>query len=216
MIKFESPTTVLVSGPTSSGKSTLVFDILKHAKDMFQKPPKKIFYCYGIFQPTFTEMEREISNIEFIDGLPTRNDLHTWSAHSDHNILVLDDLLQKAAKNEDIVDLFCQYSHHLNFTTFFLVQNLFSGGKFFRTISLNSHFILLFANARDTLQIQTLARQIFPSSVNYFMDAFHKSTEPRFGYLLIDCHPKSDPLYKLRTHILPHQITSVFVPKKST
>ena len=67
-----------------------------------------------------------------------------------------DDLLQKAVKNVDIADLFCQYSHHMNFTVFFVVQNLFADKM--RCISLNTHFFLLMKQLRDILQIQTLAQ----------------------------------------------------------
>ena len=130
--------------------------------------------------------------------------------------MVLDDVLQQAIQNDDVVQGFSSYSHHFGITYIFLTQNIFARGKHFRTISLNSHYFILFKNRRDQLQIQTLAKQMFPSSVKYFMDAFHKSTDPPYGYLVVDCHPKSNPRYKLRTHILPGQLTSVFVPAKST
>ena len=108
--------------------------------------------------------------------------------------MVLDDLLQKAAKSSDIVDLFCQYSHHLNFSTFFVVQNLFADG--ISCISLNTHYFILLKTLRDQLQICTLGRQIFPGKLPYFMDAYHKATAPKYAYLVIDLSPHaSDPSY---------------------
>jgi hypothetical protein len=127
---------------------------------------------------------------------------------------VIDDLAQKASVSVDIVNLFTIYSHHHNFSVFFLVQNLFSGGKYFRTISLNSHYFILFSNQRDQLQIQTLARQMFPGETKYFMDAFKKATSKKYGYLLIDISPHTVSLYKLRTDIFPNQTVIVFRPEK--
>lgn len=161
-------------------------------------------------------MKTHIANIEFFEGLPSKSDLETWAMHTPgNNILILDDLMEIASKSSDIVDLFCQYSHHHNFTTWFICQNVFNGGRHHRTISLNCHYFVLYKNQRDELQIQTLGRQMFPGRLNYFMDAYRKATTRRYGYLLVDLSPHSDPRYKLRTNILPGQITTVFLPEKS-
>ena len=212
-LKFRSGSTCMISGPTSSGKSTLLYQILKQAPNMFTSKPKQIIYCYGIYQSLYDQIKRTIPHIVFFEGIPTSSDLETWATlEPGHKILVLDDLLQRAAKSIDVVDLFCQYSHHLNFSTFFLVQNLFANSKQFRTISLNTHYFLLLAQTRDSLQIQAFGKQIFGSQVNYFMDAYKKATAPRFGYLLVDVHPQGS-VYKLRTHILEQQMMSVFLPE---
>lgn len=214
-LKFKAGSNCIISGPSQSGKTTLLYQILKHAKDMFSSEPKQIIYCYGVYQSLYDEMKRAIPHINFFENIPTRDDLEAWnSTEPGPKILILDDVLQRAAKSVDVADLFCQYSHHLNFTTFFLVQNLFGNGKQFRTISLNTHYFIIFAQPRDSIQIQTLGRQIAGfSQVKYFMSAFLKCTESRFGYMLIDVHPQGSPL-KFRTNILPDQLTRVFLPEK--
>lgn len=45
-IKILIPSGVIVSGPSSSGKTNLVLKILKYANELFLPPPKKI----GIFK----------------------------------------------------------------------------------------------------------------------------------------------------------------------
>ncbi|MCG8049061.1 MAG: hypothetical protein JAY66_25830 [Candidatus Thiodiazotropha taylori] len=204
-----------MAGATGSGKTTLLFEILRHGTQMFSAEPKRVIYCYGVYQKLYDEMKLHLPHIWFYEGLPSKDDLEAWSAEQPGmKVLVLDDLLQKAAKNPEIVDLFCQYSHHLNFSTFFLVQNLFADG--IRCVSLNTHYFILLKNTRDQLQVQTLGRQVLPGQVTYFMDAFRKATEPKYGYLLIDLSPHSDPKYKLRTRILPGQLTIVYLPEKNT
>ena len=51
----------------------------------------------------------------------------------------------------------------------YLTQNLFPPGKLSRTISLNSHYIVVFKNPRDSLGISTLAKQMFPGRTKYLM-----------------------------------------------
>ena len=79
LIKFETPSTIVVSGATSTGKSWLIYKILKYAKGMFTSPLKKIIYCYGVYQDFYDDMQRDIPNIEFFSGLPTRDDLESWN-----------------------------------------------------------------------------------------------------------------------------------------
>ncbi|MES9881406.1 MAG: hypothetical protein ABW185_11050 [Sedimenticola sp.] len=181
---------------------------------MFAKPPKIIHYCYGVDQPLYTEMKENITGIEFHEGLPARDDLEAWNIREPgHKILILDDIMQKCSKSVDIVDVYCQFSHHWNYTCWLICQNCFSASPQFRTLSLNTHYIFLFKNHRDQLQVQTLGRQMFPGQTKYFMDAYRKATEKKYKYLLVDLSPHSDPEYKLRTDILPGQLTIVFLPE---
>lgn len=214
LIKFECPATCIVAGTSGSGKSTFLFELFKNANSMFTMIPKKIIYCYSTYQSLFDDMKEHVENIEFFEGLPTKDDMDMWTMETDFKILVIDDLAQKASQSVDIVNLFTIYSHHHNFSVFFVVQNLFTGGKYFRTISLNSHYFVLFNNQRDKLQIQALAKQMFPGETHYFMDAYRKATNKKYSYLLVDVSPHSNPLYKLRTDIFPHQTPIVFLPEK--
>ena len=189
VIPFKTPSNCIVSGASSSGKTRLIYQILKNSSEMFDKRVKKVYFWYNVYQSVFDEMKNETPHIEFIEGLPNKEDLETWGTDMDLKVLILDDLMEKAAKSVDVVDLFTQYSHHFNFFVFFLVQNLFSGGKFFSTISLNVHYFILFRTLRDRQQIYTLGRQMFGPELPFFMDAFNKATKHRYSYLLIDILP---------------------------
>jgi hypothetical protein len=196
------------------GKSSFLFELIRHADGAFKKPMKAIFYCYGVEQPLFEQMKKEIPHITFFEGLPTKAQLETWFLNeSGEKLLIIDDMMSESAKSKDVVDIYCKFAHHLKFCCCLICQNAFCPGREFRTISLNTHYFFLFRNNRDELQIQTLGRQIFPGQVKYFMDAYRKATAKKYSYLLVDLSPHSNPKYKLRSSILPGQLMTVYTPE---
>lgn len=214
LVKFESPTSIFIAAPSGSGKTVLTKNILHHADGMFKIPPSRIYYCYTIWQPLYTEMQKDIQNIYFYQGLPTMTDLKDWGQEEGHKVLVLDDLMVKGSDSDELVHMMCVGSHHTNFTVLYLLQNVFHKSKSLRTASLNCHYFILMTTKRDPSQIQTLGRQIFPGQTKYFMDAYQKSTQYPYGYLLVDINPHSEKAYQLRTNILPGEDTIVYQPAK--
>lgn len=205
----------LFTGPSNVGKTSFVFQLLKHANGAFTKPIKAIYYCYSVDQPIYTDMKKAIPHITFNEGLPTKAELEMWHLYEPgEKLLVIDDMMTESAKSKDVVDIYCKYAHHYKFFCILICQNAFCPGREFRTISLNTHYFFLFKNSRDELQIQTLGRQIFPGQVKFFMDAYKKATAEKYGYLLVDLSPHSDSKYKLRTNILPGQLMTVYQSEK--
>lgn len=214
LLKFESPTSIFIAAPSGTGKTVFTKNILQHADGMFKNPPKQIYYCYTIWQPIYTEMQKDIQNISFFQGLPSMADLRDWGQEEGHKILVLDDLMMQGAESSELLHMMCVGSHHTNFTVIFLLQNIFHKSKSLRTASLNCHYFILMTSKRDPSQIQILGRQIFPNKTKFFMDAYQRSTSYPYGYLLIDINPHSDTTYQLRTRILPGEDTIVYQPAK--
>ena len=54
------------------------------------------------------------------------------------------------------------------------MQNVFANGQYFRIISLNTEYFLLFKQNRDQSQMLALAKQAFPGQVSYFMESYKK------------------------------------------
>ena len=120
---------------------------------------------------------------------------------SERNLVVLDDQMAEAGKMEEMPNLFTKCSHHRNITLVYIVQNVFDKVKVHRTISLNSHYIVLFKNPRDQGQRRSLAQQFFPSQVKYFMDAYRDATKKKHCYLLLDLHPLTPDRFRVRSSI---------------
>lgn len=213
LIPFSSPSLILLSGSTMSGKTTLIYEILKNSRGMFEITPTKIIIAYGEWQPLFDKMEENVPNITFHQGLPSRDNIEQWSTNSEHTVLVIDDLIAQVTKSEDTAYLFCVTAHHRRVTVMLLTQNLYMPGKNSRTISLQCQYVILFRNVRDARQIMTFGSQVFPGKLRYFKDAYIKSTAKPYGYLVVDQTPCLPEQYRLRTNILPNQDTTLFVPK---
>ena len=213
LLPFQTPCSTLVVGSSQSGKTFLTYKIIRQSKGMFTIPPVKIVYCYSAFQDLYAKMEKEVSNINFHEGLPTSENIEEWSEKKEHMLLILDDLLGPAADSSDIMNLFTIGCHHRNISVIFLMQNMFPPGKCIRTISLNANYIICMRSHREKLQLNTLGRQILPGQSKYFMAAYEQATSKKYGYLLIDLSPHTDKTYLLRTNIFVGEDVIIDLPK---
>ena len=102
--------------------------------------------------------------------------------------------------DETIGKLFTKGSHHKNISVMLLTQNIFHQSKNSRTINLNTHYMVIFKNVRDSSQITTnLGKQMYPGSVNYLRANYEDATSKPYGYLLIDLKPDTPLLIKVIT-----------------
>ena len=198
------PFTALVAGPTGSGKTRFVFRLIENARTMIDPPPRRIVYCYGEYQRLFDDY----SGVMFHRGLP---ELEYFDG-SEPVLLVIDDLMNET--DESVANLFTKGSHHRNVSVVFLVQNLFHKNKHVRTISLNTHYIVLFKNPRDASQFTNLARQMYPNRSAFAVEAYKDATREPYSYLLVDLRPEQDEDLRLRTNIFPGESQYVYVPKE--
>ncbi len=211
--KFPSPSTIGLFGASQAGKTTFLINLIQNMESMFETPPKKIMIAYKIWQPLYEKI-KDLDNVEMIEGLPEPDAVDKMCSSGDHSLLVLDDLVMELSASKICESYFILKSHHNNCSVIWVSQNIFYNGKASRTISLNTHFIVLFKNLRDKSQYATFARQAFPGKVKPFMEIYQDCIKNRFGYLLIDLHPHSDDTLRLRTNILPGETTLVYCIKE--
>ena len=106
-------------------------------------PPERIVWSYSQWQPVYTTMLVAIPHIEFVKGIPTALEQDSYFDVNKRNLIVFDDQMIDASKDKRIVNLFTRGSHHRNLSVIYIVQNLFHQGKGSRSISLNSHYLVL-------------------------------------------------------------------------
>ena len=154
------------------------------AQTVIDQPPERIIWCYSQWQPAYTQLLMMIPTIEFVKGIPESLENDSYLDVNKRNLIVIDDQMIEAGKDNRIVDLFTKGSHHRKLSVIYIVQNLFHQGKGNRSISLNSHYLVLFKNPRDKLQILTLAKQMYPSETAWFIREYEEAVRRPYGYLL--------------------------------
>ena len=198
-----APFTCVISGPTGSGKSVFVQRLLKHAKAVISPPPERILYCYGAYQEMFSKIE----GVEFKEGLPSLDEFD-----GGNSLVIIDDLMHET--NSVVSKLFTKGSHHTNTCVVYITQNIFNPNKESRNIALNTQYLVLFKNVRDKSQISYLARQMYPSSPKYMIEAYTDATNEPYSYLFVDLKPNADEKHRLKACIFPHDdYNFVYVPK---
>ena len=80
-------------------------------------------------------------------------------------------------------------------------------------MNLNTHYMIIFKNPRDVTQVAYLARQMFPKHSQFLTESFLDATSIPFGYLFIDLKPDVDDRLRVRTGILPEELSYVYEPK---
>jgi len=85
-------------------------------------------------------------NIEFVKGTQTALEQDTYFNVNKRNLIVFDDQMIDAGKDQRIIHMFTRGSQQRNLSVIYIVQNLFHKGKGSRNISLNSHYLVLFKN----------------------------------------------------------------------
>jgi len=199
--KFFHPSTTIIGGMTHSGKTVFVKLLLRNWENLIRVNIKtlKVLWCYGVSESVNVENIKNVS-IEYYRGIPKIDEIKKMSPH----LIILDDLMDDISI--DVKNLFTRESHHLKISVIFIVQNIFNQNKHMRTISLNSHYIILMKGLRNTQQVGHLGKQIFPNKSKELINAFRDATKNPYGYLVIDLHPQSKDEYRLKTRIFKEEV----------
>jgi len=203
---FKHPFNMIVGGASGSGKTEWVCRFVDHYRCLIHPQIEHVLYCYGVFNNAVATLQQK--GVETILGLPSEAQI---KQREKPLLLILDDLMMEA--KSDFMDLlFTRGSHHWGLSIIFLTQNMFE--KCLKTARNNAHYLVLLRNPSGQLQIRNLGTQLFPRRLNYFMDAYKQATRDNFGYLVIDMHPTSKEIVRLRTQIFPDENQILFIPSR--
>ena len=144
---IRQPSSVIIAGPSGSGKGELVEQWLRY-QNVFQVNPKP--WCMRMTDGKPGSIVcNEKDGLRFHCGLPDPSHLTKWFGPTSGGVLLLDDLMEEGGQDKRVLDLFTKDPHHRNITVLYLTQDLFPPGKFSRTIKRNAHYIVAFKNPRD-------------------------------------------------------------------
>jgi len=205
---FFHPSTILIAGPTGSGKTAFVLKLIK--QKLFNTNFAQIVWFYNEFQQEYESLDKLAEFRQDCD-----ESIYESLSPLQQNLIVLDDQMSKLGDSKLLSRLFTEGSHHRNLSVIYIVQNLFDKGKSHRNVSLNAQYIVLFKNPRDTAQIECLSRQIYGRLSRFLTDAYRDATKVPYGYLLLDLRPETDDQLRVRMHVFKGEICEVYVPTKS-
>lgn len=214
--RWRHPFTCVIAGPTSCGKTEFVKRLITHQHEMITPPCDEIIWCYSEWQRSYEDL---VGVVTFHEGIPDLGEFGERGGKSGYGskprkrrLLILDDLMKEI--DSRITALFTKGSHHHDMSVILIVQNLFGKNKEQRTISLNSHYLIVFKNPRDASQITHLAKQMYPGNIHYLQEAYKDATAEPHGYLLIDLKQDTPDHLRLRTTIFPGEQQIVYVQKQ--
>ena len=113
-MSFQTPARIVVSGPTESGKSTLILEILKDREHMFSTKFKEIHYCmpkmiFDLKEKFSEKLEAICPEIKIIEGLPNIAEL---AEENSHRLIILDDLSEESTSHHLFKKMLNVFSHH--------------------------------------------------------------------------------------------------------
>jgi hypothetical protein len=194
LYQFKSPLACIISGPSQSGKSHLLRELILERDSVIDGQISRVLYCYTASRPN-------IPGIEFFHGLPSIAEM----SRIPHTLLCLDDLMNEVSRDVEMIDFFTRTIHHSNLTVFFLTQNLFFASKIFRNISLNSNYFIFTNTIRGLSSLSIFFRQITTKWRQVF-EFYKEITEKQpYNYLFVDLTQSCPTPFRFRTRILPSE-----------
>ena len=143
---FCIPGNIGIYGPSMSGKTQLLIQILNNIPQLFDRGSavKKVVYWYGSpWQNGFDEPETD-HGIVFHTGIPENmQSLFNENEKPGISILILDDLQLEMENSSAIAPLVTKGTHHSDLCTILVFQTLFSLGRQSVQVRSNLHFFQL-------------------------------------------------------------------------
>ncbi|GFU87491.1 uncharacterized protein TNCV_2446251 [Trichonephila clavipes] len=98
MIKLHHPSNLIISGPSQSGKTSLVQKLI--SEQVYEVPMKNIAWCFKYPQKWFLNEK----NFKFVSGLPSE------AEEENCDLIILDDMMNDVIS--EISQMFTMGSHH--------------------------------------------------------------------------------------------------------
>ena len=135
-LRFQIPSNMMLVGPTSSGKTTWLKNLVKYKDSLFATAPKSMLLFYKEHQKVYDEMEKLMNDGKNGGNLPVfkkyknppksiedLKEIFSTFSKKTPKIVVFDDYLDEIGP--PLKHLFTVLTHHYNCFTILLSQTLF-------------------------------------------------------------------------------------------
>ena len=173
-------------GHSETGKSLVIYNWLKIGT--FQPNFDKIFFFYQHSQPLYNVMQKEIENLEFVQGVNFEF-IDSLKNNGTKYLLIFDDSCEAICNSKAFVDI-ATAGRHPGLSTMYIKHNLFHQSKLGTDLELQNTHVVLFKSPRDVIHVTTLSTQLgFGSELS---GCYLHATSVPFGHLLVDLSPRTD------------------------
>ena len=201
-LRIKSGSTITISGPSQSGKTTLVENLVEEREFIFTQPITKVLWCCSFIPNT------RIEGVTYHSGLPS----DILDLIQPHSLLIVDDLMNELSNSQLLTSLMTKVVHHLPLTLIFITQNIFHKSNDNRTRRLNTNYLILFKNPQDKTQVDYIGRQMYPKDKLFLSLAYEDATKTPFSYLFIDSNQSTPDEIRVRSNITQNKVMNVYVP----
>jgi len=123
-LRINTPCRMILTGPSSVGKTTLLVKLLQADQKCFTEKLGIIYWCTGVLRDhEMKEIKKQLKNVKFIEGFPGEQiKKGTLIPKGENACLVLDDLGDQLERSQELKYIFTMMSHHDNINVFLLLQ----------------------------------------------------------------------------------------------
>ena len=193
-------------GPSGSGKTTLLYKLL--TLPVFQPRYQSVSFFYQHYQEAYEKLKRDVSEIEFIQGLDFDLINQSFTHDGKKRLLIFDDFSEEFLKSKDFTRI-ATAGRHLGLHVLYIKHNLFHKSPIGRDVKLQLTHIVLFQSPRDINQIERLGQQL--GKQKFLSLCYKDATSKPFGFLMIDLSPKTLDLLRFCTNLEP---TVFYIPSE--
>ena len=181
LLKLITPFSLVLAGPSGSGKSKFLFDLLDNLDSCTEPKIEKVIFIYGVYQ----EVYKNYPNIHFTDNLE-----YMKARPCENTLLILDDCMSQVKDSTVLEQLFTR-GRHENISVILVLQSMFYKGSVLKTVRDNATYMAITNHIQDQTRLYTFSSQLELKNSTYFIDSYMDAMKTRFNYLFIDLHPKS-------------------------
>ncbi len=207
---------MIVAGPTMSGKSTFLLNLIDNMDRLLTRHFDYIVWFYGEYNDTISIIEKRYKKkITTVKGLP--KNIEDYVSERDKNLYglhIYDDLMQIATSDDSLLQLATTKCQHNRISWIIVLQDLFFRSKNRVSLLRCAHYYVIMNNPLDRSIAEYVAHKVMPKNRKDFMAMYDKATNLPHGYLFIDGKQSTPNCARYRTDIFA-AYQHVFVPKKN-
>lgn len=199
--RLKLPFNFLCIGPTSSGKTSLILELLARRSTIFDTSIDNIVYLSACKQSRLDDFKKKcpIFNLVY-----SREEAENYLNDGTNRLYVIDDHMTEICDNRDFNAYVTKWvtvlGHHSNTSVIILLQNMFP--KNLKSISNNCQYLLLMRQIRDKTSASILSRQFMPGKPHFIPQALERATKNGIGtFLFLDFHTSTPDFARVRNFI---------------